>query len=212
MKYKAHQRYYTKDHTLVPGATTVLQVLNKPALVPWANRLGLQGIDCNKYRDEKAEIGTLAHYFIECELKGEKPDTSDFTPNQVDQAENSLIKFYDWMKEHKLEPIFSEKQLVSEIYRYGGTVDCYGKLDGKFELMDFKTSSGIFPEMIIQLSAYKQLLEENGYPVDEVRILRIGRDDQEGFEERKETNLDKYFELFKNCLNIYHIKKELGIR
>lgn len=212
MKYKAHQRYYTKDHTLVPGATTVLQVLNKPALVPWANRLGLQGIDCTKYRDEKAEIGTLAHYLIECELKGEKPDTKDFTENQIDQAENSLIKFYDWMKEHKLEVILSEGQLVSEKYRYGGTVDCYGKMDEKFELIDFKTSSGIFPEMIIQLSAYKQLLEENGHQVDEVRILRIGRDEKEGFEERKETDLIKYFELFKNCLNIYHLKKELGIR
>ena len=36
---KTHQRYYDKAGTMLPGVTTILGVLNKPALVPWANKL-----------------------------------------------------------------------------------------------------------------------------------------------------------------------------
>jgi len=209
MKVKAHQKYYLKDGTLVPGTTTILSVLAKPALIKWANNLGLKGIDSNKYRDEKAEIGTLAHYLIECELKGQTPDTSDYSKNQIDQAENSLLSFYEWMKNHKLEVIGSEMQLVSEKYRYGGTVDCFGILDGVPTLIDFKTSNAIYPEMLHQLAAYKQLLKENGYEVKKARILRIGRDETEGFEERLCTNLKLHWEIFKHCLAIYNLQKQL---
>jgi hypothetical protein len=209
MKVKAHQRYKLKDGTIVPGATTILSVLNKPALVKWANNLGLQGIDSNKYRDEKAEIGTLAHYFVECELKGEEPDTSDYTKNQIDQAENALIKFYEWRKNNDLQVIGSELQLVSEKYKYGGTVDCYGILNSVPTLIDFKTSKAIYPEMLHQLAAYKQLLEENGYPVKKARILRIGRDETEGFEELLAGNLKLHWRIFKHCREIYELQKIL---
>lgn len=53
---KAHTRYYLSDGTLVPGATTVTGLLNKPALVKWANNLGLQGIDSSKYVDKAARV------------------------------------------------------------------------------------------------------------------------------------------------------------
>src|SRR5439155_21898181 len=53
-KVKAHVRYYTSKGEQVPGVTTILSVLNKPALVSWANRMGLQGIDTHKYVDEAA--------------------------------------------------------------------------------------------------------------------------------------------------------------
>ncbi len=42
---KVHTRYKLKNGLLVPGVTTVTGVLDKPALIIWANRLGLQGID-----------------------------------------------------------------------------------------------------------------------------------------------------------------------
>ena len=58
---KAHIRYKLKDGTVVPGATTITGLLNKPFLITWANRLGLEGIDSTKYRDAAADIGTLAH-------------------------------------------------------------------------------------------------------------------------------------------------------
>jgi len=61
-KTKAHTRYYLADGTLVPGSTTVCGVLNKPALVRWANQLGLQGIDSTKYTDKAKNWNTYSRY------------------------------------------------------------------------------------------------------------------------------------------------------
>ena len=68
---KVHTVYKTGDSIRVPSVTTILGVLSKPALIPWANRLGLQGIDSSKYVDRLATIGTLAHYWIESYINGE---------------------------------------------------------------------------------------------------------------------------------------------
>ena len=57
---KQHTVYKLKDGTRVPSVTTYLKVLDKSNyLVPWANKLGMAGIDSTKYRDEKARIGSL---------------------------------------------------------------------------------------------------------------------------------------------------------
>ena len=208
-KVKTHTRYRLADNTIVPGVTTITGILNKPALVKWANNLGLQGIDSTKYVDEKASIGTLAHYMVECHLRGEKPDFADCTPNQIGQAENSVIKYFDWEKENTIKVIGVEMKLVSEKLRVGGQCDLYAELNGKKTLIDLKTSKGIFPEMITQVAGYKLLLEENGYPVEDVRILRIGREESEGFEDHKAVMLDLHRDRFLHCLEIYRINKLL---
>ncbi len=208
-KSRAHIRYELPDGTKVPGVTTVLGVLNKPALVIWANRLGLQGIDSSKYKDEMADIGTLAHQMIVDYFKGEKTNTDEYSKSQIDAAENCLLSFWEWEKGHKIEVIFAETPLVSQEHGFGGTIDCFCKLDGQPTLLDFKTGKAIYPEFFYQLAAYEQLLAEAGYLIEITRILRIGRDADEGFEERSVGKLDKHFELFRHCLAIYNLQKEL---
>ena len=56
MKSKAHQRYKLADGTQVPGVTTITGQLNKPALIIWANRLGLQGIDSTNTKQNGERI------------------------------------------------------------------------------------------------------------------------------------------------------------
>lgn len=208
---KAHQRYYIEidgKRTRVPGVTTICNVLAKPALVPWANRMGLQGIDTKNYVDSKAEIGTCAHYLIQCGLENREPDLSEFPPVTVDQAENAYLKWLDWSRD--LEAIKCEMQLVSTVHRYGGTCDVYAKVKGAPCLVDIKTGkSGIWPEMRHQVSAYRQLLIENGYPVEQVWIVRVGRDELEGFQTERVSNIDKHFELFLHCRAIYELQKRL---
>ena len=206
---RAHIPYKLKDGTLVPGVTTFLSVLNKPALVKWANNLGLQGIDSTKYVDEKAAIGTLAHRMIADYLRGEETDTNEYSKVQIDQAENAVLAFFEWEKTHPIKPILIEEGMVSEKYRFGGTIDCLGQINGKLCLFDFKTSRGIFPEMLIQVVAYRQLLVEHGYKVDQTTILRIGRTADEGFEERLVNELDKRWQIFLHALEIYRLQKEV---
>jgi len=207
-----------KQHTVykvagkrVPGVTTILGILNKPALVRWANNLGLQGIDSTKYVDALANIGTLSHYLVECEWRGVEPDLSDYAPQDIDRAENALLSFWAWRDQHEVEPHLVEEPMVSEQYLYGGTIDCYATVDGKRALIDLKTSKGIFPEHIHQLAAYKNLLVERGCPVANVRILRIGRDETEGFEDRvfDLASLLPHWEIFLACRRIYDLQKQI---
>ena len=207
---RAHVRYKTSEGEIVPGATTITGLLNKPFLVTWANRLGLEGIDSSKYTDEAATVGTLAHALIQADLQDDTVDRNLYSPQQMDLAENAVLSFFEWKKRHKIEVIFCEQQMVSDKMLYGGTVDCYCKLDGKPTLLDFKTGKAIYEEYFVQLAAYAELLKENGYPVEEVRILRVGRDDTEGFEERSVADTRKWFEIFKRLLDVYYLKKELG--
>ena len=212
MKEQAHQRYKTKDGIIVPSVTTIISLLNKPALVPWANKLGLQGIDVAKYVDKTAEIGTLAHQMILDYFKNIETDFSEYSPETKDKAENSFLSFLEWIRGKKIVPTFIEKSGVSEGWGFGGTFDFYGIIDKVFTLIDFKTGSGIYPEMSIQLAAYKILLEydyETPYKVEQAMILRIPRTEDEKFEIKVWTNLDKQWEIFKRLLEIYQLQKEI---
>ena len=210
-KVKVHTQYRMKNGDKVPGVTTVLGVLAKPALIHWAWDLGIQQIDYRKYRDTLADIGTLAHYMVQCDLSGEKPDLATYSPEQIDLAENALIKFYEWRRENTVEPVLIEAALVSEL-GFGGTIDLLALVNGILTLVDFKTSKAIYPEMITQLAAYHYLLGEHGYKPKAVRILRIGRREDEGFEEQRRTpkELSAHWKLFKHCLEIYNLKKQIA--
>jgi len=206
---KAHTRYYV-DGKRVPGTTTILGVMDKGyGLKKWYWQMGMKGIDVEKYVDKTAQIGTLAHYMVECELKGEEPDLEPFSNEEINAAENALIKFWGWADDNDLQPLLVEKGMSSENHKYGGTIDLYAKLNGKYTLIDLKTSKAIYDTHFIQLAAYKNLLEENKYIVEQVMILRIGRTDDEGFEVRKQNNLETEFELFKHLREVYELKKKL---
>lgn len=210
-KSNAHQKYYTRAGVLVPGVTTVLSVLAKPALIPWANKLGLQGIEVGKFVDSLGDVGTLCHSIIECYLKKEVVDYSDYTPNQRILAENASRKFFEWEQKNDFQILQSELQLVSEKYFFGGTVDIYCIFNGKKTLIDIKTSKATYPEHFTQVAAYKILLEENGYPVEDAKILRIGREEAEGFDEKDIPLIEIHQEKFLACLKILQIDNRLKI-
>lgn len=206
-KQKVHTTYHLKDGTRVPSVTTYLGILNKPALMHWSWQQGIAGLDYRKVRDTAATIGTLAHYLILCKLKGEEPDLSDYTPNEIKAAAIPMNKFDEWHKEHELEPILLETPLVSEKYKFGGTADFYGKDNGALVLLDFKTSGAVYTENFYQLAAYKKLLEEYGYRVKSARILRLSKDADESFEDRASGNLAKYWSVFLACQQVYELQK-----
>jgi hypothetical protein len=205
---KTHTRYYNKGGKLLPGVTTILGVLNKPALVPWANGLGLQGINVREYVDVLALIGTIGHDMICCHNRGVKFEANGHPAEIIDKAENCFISYLAWEKQHKVEPILCEAALVSERYGYGGTVDMFAKVDSVPTVVDYKTGKAIYPEHIYQVSAYRKLLEENGHDGEAVRILQIGRDETEGFSEKVVTDTTREWQLFEHCLAIYRLQKK----
>jgi hypothetical protein len=208
-KTKIHTVYKLASGDRIPSVTTILGILNKPALLEWAWKCGCDGLDYKAVRDKAGDVGTLAHYLIMCHLTGNEPDTSEYSTQDIEQAETCVIKYFDWEKGHKIEPILVETPLVSEEYQFGGTIDFFGKIDGQPTLLDFKTGKAIYSEFFYQLAAYEQLLAEAGYLIEVTRILRIGKSEDEGFEERSVGKLDKQWEVFLNCRNIYNLQKEI---
>jgi len=217
-KTKAHQRYRSKVQKLkngkgviFPGVTTIVDILNKPALVKWANRIGLEGIEVSRFVDDKADIGTLAHAMIINELIHLPTDTSEYSKNQIEAAENACLSFYEWQKEHELNIVNAETPLVSEHYEFGGQFDIYGGIDHACELLDLKTGSGIYEEAYYQIGGYLILLSENGYRVDRARILNIPRSPDENFQEVILSGriMELAKEMFLDCLSIHKRKKEV---
>jgi hypothetical protein len=212
MNTKIHQVYTLSNGEIVPSVTTVIGLLNKPQLIEWAWKMGINGQDIHRIKDKTAEAGTLAHQMILDFLKLQKTDTSGYSKDIIDLAENSFLSFLEWQKYKIIEPILVEASLVSEKYKYGGTLDFYGRLDGILTLVDWKTGSGIYDTYVYQLSAYRNLLIENGYTNPErVMVVRINRDANEQFEELIKKNTDIEFEIFKRLLEVYHLQKILEL-
>jgi hypothetical protein len=211
-KTNAHTQYIDFNGNRVAGVSTILSVLDKPALVVWANRLGLQGIDSTKYKDKMADIGTITHLRILHQLKCTQPDLSEYSQADIKASDNCMASYQSWLKGHKLEPICIETPLTSDRYGYGGTPDFIGLVDGRLEIIDYKTGNGIYGTAFYQIAAYRQMAQELGHKVEHARILRIGRSSDEGFEERTITKFDDEFEMFLCCLKIYNLLKKMGRR
>ena len=209
-KTKAHIRYKLADGSTVPGVTTVLGLLDKPALKVWANKLGLQNIELGKYVDNLADIGTLAHAMVTDKLEGKPTPTDEYSKDQIDKAENCALSFWQWAKEHPIEKVyFCERPLVSETMKYGGTLDILCRVGGQDTIIDLKTGSGIWPEAVMQVATLKRLLEENGHHVDGLRVLNIPRAETEAFIERvvSPEESEVGWNIFKHLLEVYNLKK-----
>lgn len=204
---KLHTVYRNSKGEKLVTATGAISILAKNALIHWAWDLGVQGIDYRTYRDDKAEIGTLTHDMVFAHNKGTAVDTTGYTQDQIDLAETCFLKYLEWEDKNPFEPILLETPLVSEKYQYGGTPDNYCLKDGLHTLIDYKTGKAIYDEYFYQLAGYKQLLEENGYPVDRCIVLRIGRDEQEGFEVKEITDLERETKIFNLCVELYYLIK-----
>jgi hypothetical protein len=139
-KKKAHQVYKLADGTKVAGASTIAKLGDDPsALINWAWKLGMEGLDYAKVRDNAADIGTLTHWMIECHFNNKIPDLSEFSPSDVDKASNAFIKFLEFWEQEKLTIQNAEAQLVSEKYGYGGTLDAPAIDEhGNYILIDWK--------------------------------------------------------------------------
>jgi len=210
-KVKFHTRYKLKDGTLIPGITTITGQKVDRRLIKWANNLGKEGIDSDKYVDELGSIGSLAHDYVQAKFAGKELDESEYTPKQRECASVCIGKFKELVKQRNFKTVLVETPLVSEVHKYGGTLDWYGIMDGKKTLLDWKTGSGFYEEHKMQLSANKTLLEEHGHVVEKCLLIGIGRNSWESTHIEDVGAMDDRFKKFLNLLEIYNINKKLKV-
>jgi len=202
---KTHQVYVNEQGQKVPGVTTVLGMLGKPGLIDWAWKCGRDGLDYRKIRDKAASIGTLTHYLVECSITGENPDTTQFTQDELEKAENGLHAFFDWKKSFgRIENIGTETPVVCD--GFGGTIDWVIKHNGKYIMVDFKTGKSIYKEASYQVAAYRYMwnLIHPDMQISKCFILRLDKEFG-NYEVKAFKNLDKELEIFLSLLKAYNL-------
>lgn len=137
-----------------PRVTRILEIKSKPALQNFLKEVGSYQ-DAEDIKNKSAEEGSLLHETIQGVL------TSIITPIP-ESIKPAVEKFFEFNKNAKiiLHPEFIEKPIWSGRYKYAGTVDALATINGKFGVLDIKTSTGFYPEYNLQTSAYVSALQE----------------------------------------------------
>lgn len=208
--------YKTTDGKRVPGVTTILgRFKESGGLIHWAWDLGMQGKDYREERDSAAGAGTLAHAMIETSIHGR-----EFAPEKCDEKEwvkarNGFESYEAWAAQSKLEIVETEVHLVSDEYRFGGTPDAIGYVNGELCILDWKTSNALYAENLVQAVAYKSLWEENRptFPITGgIHICRFSKDHAD-FEHRHfASDLETPWRAFVLMRELYDVAAELKKR
>lgn len=164
---KNFKEYVSNDGVSVPRVTEILSSsIHEDFLLKWSNSLGFKHISYTKFMKDAADKGTYSHYMIEKFLKNgcmlEDIDTFEIPNYYRPTVESTFAGFMKWWADlhviyKDVELVYSEKKLISNYY--GGTCDCVLKLDGKYWLIDFKTSNHVNFKYTLQLAAYRELLK-----------------------------------------------------
>jgi hypothetical protein len=164
-------------------------------------------------REKAADLGSRAHRLIEADL-----NIGEFTEKEFvvdDDLEPSYSAYLNWKESFEIfKPIATEIMTYGDYpCLYAGTADWIINLDNRILLGDIKTSKAIYPEYLIQLSAYrKSLTETNGIEIESMGILRL--DKVTGIPEWMEFSDAQYklaFRIFKHLCKVWHYRRDLKI-
>ncbi len=116
-----------------------------------------------------------------------------------------LISFKEFWNDHKPQVVATERVCYSLKQGFAGTIDAILKIDGKITVVDWKTSSAIYPTYLMQVGAYMAAEAETGkYKPAATAIVRLGTRHKKGYEvqfcDKKESK-----ENFKNFLSVKDI-------
>jgi len=232
-RHDGRSRYYTvegHEGRAFPSVTTILGIINKPALIPWSNKQGrlamaevlspyvgdvlTEGMIDDaltaaakrpkEILEAAGDYGTQAHILIERMVKGEKVIAPpEFAP--------TVDAFLGWWGQAGIRLKFSERMVYSDQHGYAGGMDCFGERGELLVALDWKTSGGIWPEAAAQVAAYAMAWEEMiGQRANEAWVIRLAKvappEGQSGFE-AKRVNIPTAFEMFLAAKRLYDASK-----
>jgi hypothetical protein len=189
----------------VPSVTTIIgRFKNATGLIIWSNQLGLKGINYFDELKKAGDTGTSLHDLAELHIKGEEYQLPD-DPT----VRHCFNQFLEWWNNTNYKVTWTEKKMGSKKLEVGGCPDLL--VDGKV-LIDFKTSKAIYSDMIIQLSAYAELIRESeGIEIDKAIIVRFPKeDDDTEIKEFSKEDLAVGLKQFKLLRKAFDIDKDLN--
>lgn len=172
-----------------PSVTELLDILAKPALISWANKQGLKGIDLKDFRKKALSKGTSIHAQIEGVYKG----TAKF------EKQDDAIKFEKFM----LDKSLMGSEIDIETDWFVGRYDARIEHLGNEYIVDFKRGfkGKIYLENKLQLIAYTM--------AEPAAMAIVGTKD---FKMVPVVIADRrpYEEILKSLSKIWYLQKEIG--
>lgn len=172
--------YYFNGAGPWPGVTTVIDILDKPALTKWHRTQVAEAAIANAERlladrdsgnveaavayllsirtegTNSRERGTRIHAALESIARREAVEVDP-------RDEAAIAGARAWLNEHHVAPLEVEAYLINETAGYGGTCDLIAEIDGETWLLDWKSSKSVawpngnvYDEMRLQLAAYSR--------------------------------------------------------
>lgn len=197
------------------SVTTVLKVIDKPALMHWMARevyyamatdpsLSLQEARAVTTRMSKEAMrrGSLVHGIAEEWKKNQRSVNVDNLPKDIRGYAQALDK---WGKDVQPFMVENEKTVVSKKYGYAGTLDALAKINDELVIIDYKSNKkgAVYDEAHIQIAAYQQALKEMGIEVNRGFVIGISED---GKYNMVEARLD--LDVFLAAKLIWEFKEE----
>jgi len=216
---EGHPSYYL-DNKRLPSVTTIIGGnlgWNKRVLMAWQARLFREGKDPDKVREEACDIGTLIHTAIEHHIYGQDEiDIEDVNMRDLAKMAKGLEQYTVWERLHDVQYLESEFAMGSKELGVAGTADAIAYVDGKLTLIDFKTSNRLNNEMIVQLAAYKEMVEETSdYEIEQCIIVHISKGDDVIDADRVKSHvidnnmIVEGLKIFKNLCYLHEIDKKM---
>ena len=221
---------HTLDGKALTGVTTVLGIIAKPFLIPWAAKMTVEWIRANskkvestylvteedlekakaahrKTKEEAGDKGKDIHSIIEVIIKDAIKNNGGLISPITDKKElldnKQITDFVKWAIENNIKFLESEKNVYSKVLWIGGICDFVFERYGEIFVGDIKTGKSIDPMAFWQTSAYQYCLQEMGlYPkIKGFCIVRLGKDNS--FEAAENYAFDDNISGFTSALNIY---------
>ncbi len=234
----ASHRYWLHhdgQRVAVPSVTGVLKVLDKPALIPWAEARGIMGavravqlgeitpgdpdssanavsvvrslgLGADAARDAGADRGTSLHDALEEYVRtGRVPRHAEF-PVEHRGYVRALCR---WLIAASPEPSAVEVCVGSVAHGFAGRLDLRASVGGRDLVVDLKTNARgrVYDDPHFQAAAYVGALVECGHPEpDGALIVALGEDG-----EFEAVECAGAFEDFLGVLGVHHALRRLRL-
>lgn len=195
-----------------PSVTTVLNVINKPSLIPWATgktadfmyagfkeliegqSFSVESVfsliersrkASDDFKQEAADIGTSTHDYLASHWRAVIQKTDKPLMPEEGKVRTCIEAALGWFSAHDMKPVLIETPVYSRQYKITGQPDFIGYIDGQFCVLDYKSTRALYAELPLQCCAYAKLYEEEfGQAIGPRFGLRLDKESGE-FEARE---------------------------
>lgn len=208
---------YERNGVKIPSVTKILWVLSKDSLLPWAIKIILNTFEIwvkvtQTLLDAAKEAPNLIRDAAGTEGKEVHKAIEDYIDGKEVQCESLAYKaFKSFVSDVKPNIIMREQLLYNEVLEYAGTFDAFAEINGKSYILDWKTSSSMQWDYMMQLAWYLLCMPED-IKVDGLGIVHLDK-----FTGKYEVVLvddpvfiNKIKEGFIACVKLFHLRKELS--